>query len=182
MTRRLSSLRLLAVLATVAVVGVSAAACTPAVPTDITSTSAAVSDPNDVPADDTDYSVDAGNDVPEYEYEAEPAAPDSVVATLCNLNRQYISSFRTEQAGSAVVDDNLRTNLVGFSDLLGSWETLRTQYPELVPDIDTAEAVYKAWDQALLSNDNGDESESDASMLEAESLLNELPEDAPAGC
>jgi hypothetical protein len=143
----------------------------------------ASSNPNDdVAPDDTDYSVDAGNDMPEYEYEDEPAPPPTVVGILCNLNQDYFRGLRTVEDGTAIADDNLRTNLVGLSDLLGETDSLRLHYPEAVPSIEIAEAVYLKWEFAIVSIDNQEESESRTAMAEAEDLLEELPAQDDVTC
>lgn len=146
------------------------------------SVSAGEEDPNDVPKDTTDYSVDAGNEQKEYEYEAEEPAADSVVATLCNLNQKYFTGLRTVKSGEPVVDDTLRTSLVGLGDLTDYWDTLRSQYPKSEADIDTGIAIYETWDSALLSQDNGNSGEAKAAMAKGETLIKKLPKTAASGC
>lgn len=141
-----------------------------------------VDDPEDVPEDDTDYSVDAGNDMKEYEYPDVPLPADSTLGTLCNLNQAYLAGLRTVSGGTAVVDDTLRTTLVGFSDLLSEWEMLRPHFPEHEADFDRAQALYEAWDRAVLSEENGDSGGARNAMAEAEDLLDELPADAGPDC
>lgn len=138
--------------------------------------------PNDVPPDETDYSVDAGKDLAEFEYEDEPPLADSVLSTLCNLNRTFFSGLRTSDGGGPVADDTLRTNLVGLSDLIDEWESFRGQVPDAVADIDLAEQIYVRWDTALLSMDSGDSRTAQQEMAAAERLLGELPESPREYC
>ncbi|WP_458040310.1 MULTISPECIES: hypothetical protein [Bacteria] len=163
----------IALVAAVALTGCTAAEAPQAVATQPPPTTS--TDPNDVPADDTDYSVDSGNNMPEYEYEDEPAAPPTVVGILCNLNQEYFEGLRSVEAGVAVADDNLRTNLVGLSDLLGETESLKRQYPDSGASIDLAQAIFDKWDAAILGLDNGDASAARAAMADAEDLVEELP-------
>ena len=139
-------------------------------------------DPNDVPADTTDYSDDAGNNMPEYEYDAEPVPDAGVMATLCNLNQAYFLGLRTEKSGTPVVDDALRTNLVGLGDLIAEWQNLRVHVPSAVPDIEVAEAVHEKWDEALILTENSDLREAQLAMNDAEELLSELPKMKPKYC
>lgn len=139
-------------------------------------------DPEDVPEDDTDYSVDAGDDLKEYDYPDDPLPADSTVATLCSLSQEYLSQMRTVQSGVPVVDDMLRTNLVGLADLLAEWDTLVPHFPEYADDIGRANAVERLWDMAVLSEENGDTSAAAAHMADAEELLGELPESAGPDC
>lgn len=129
-----------------------------------------------------DYANDAGQDINEYDYPDDPPPAESIVATLCNLNQDYIASFRTMEDGVPVVDDNLRTMLVAFSDYLSYWDSLRPHYPEAVASIDTAQEIYDLWDQAMLDRDNGDLDAAQSAMLEAEKLLDQLPTGDMSDC
>lgn len=140
------------------------------------------SDPNDVPEDDTDYSIDAGSEIKEYEYPDDPMPADDIVATLCNLNQRYLEGLRTVVDGAPVVSDELRTNLVGFSDLLAEWDGLRPHFPDEGEAIDLAHELYEKWDSALLSSENGDMKAASEAMVEAEQILGELPEEAGLNC
>lgn len=130
-------------------------------------------DPEEVPEDDTDYADDAGNSMTEYEYPDDPIPADSTIGTLCNLNQEYLSSLHERATEES--DDGLRTALVGFSDLLGEWEILRPHFPDREEDFDRAEALYDAWDRALLSEENGDSKAAEEAMAEAKKILRELP-------
>lgn len=143
---------------------------------------ASVPDPDDVPPDTTDYSKDAGNEPQAYEYEEEPPPAESVVHTLCNLNQVYFDGLRTVNSGTPIVDDKLRRSVVGLTDLLDYWDTLRTQFPDAVDDIDAGIAIAQKWDEALLSRENGDDAAADKAMASAEKLVAELPKEAAADC
>ncbi len=141
-----------------------------------------VPDPDDVPADTTDYSQDAGNEAEEYEYEDEPPPAESVALTLCNLNQVYFNGLRTLNSDTPIVDEKLRASLVGLSDLVDYWDTLRTQYPDAEDDINTGMAISQKWDEAVLSQDNGDDAAVSKAMGAAEKLIAELPEEAGSDC
>lgn len=141
-----------------------------------------VDDPNDVPPDDTDYSKDVGNTPQQYEYEPELEPPESVVATLCNLNQIFFKGLRSTESGEPVADSNLRTSMVALDDLMDYWKTLRAQHPDSAADIDTAIAVHEQWKSALLSRDNGDQSGAKKAMTAAEELIKNLPEEDAVGC
>lgn len=147
-----------------------------------TASNESVPDPNDVPPDTTDYSTDAGDEPKEYEYEDEPPPAESVVATLCNLNQAYFTGLRSVKSGTAIVDDKLRTSLVGLSDLLDYWDSLRSEYPSSAADIETGIAIYEQWDKALLSKENGDEGAAEKAMASAEELIAKLPTEQAANC
>lgn len=174
--------------AVVVAVGVGLSGCSESPPesSDSSETVAASTsqeaDPEDVPEDDTDYSVDGGNNIVEYEYPDDPVPADSIVATLCNLNQGYIGGLRTLDSGTPVVDDDLRMNLVGFSDLLSEWDSLRPHFPEAEADMDLAQSIYNLWDRAVLSMENSDPGAGNAAMSEAEGILAKLPETALEGC
>lgn len=146
--------------------------------------SAAAVDPDDVPPDDTDYSVDAGDSQPTYTYEPEPEPADTVVATLCNLNQEFFRGLRPEVAGEPVAEDTLRTNLVGLGDLIDEWDSLRIHYPDVVPQIDRAQEIYADWQSALALRDDGDTPASAREMAKAEEAIDALPQTGPApgGC
>ncbi len=139
-------------------------------------------DPEDVPEDDTDYSVDAGEELKKFEYPDDPMPAEATVDTLCNLNQEYLSGLRTIENSEPVPDDRLRTALVGFSDLLEEWDVLRTHFPTQEADFDRAREIYQAWDRAILSNENGDFDAARTAMADAEKLLNELPASAAPEC
>ncbi len=139
-------------------------------------------DPEDVPPDDTDYSKDVGNTPQQYDYEPELEPPESVVATLCNLNQGFFKGLRETESGLAVADGTLRTSMVGLGDLTDYWETLRVQYPDAAADIDTALAVREQWMTALVDQDNGDQAGAKKAMAAAEKLIKKLPEVAAVGC
>lgn len=141
-----------------------------------------VVDPEDVPPDDTDYSQDIGNTPQQYEYEPELEPPDSVVATLCNLNQTFFTGLRNIEQGEAVADSMLRTSTVALDDLIDYWETLRAQYPDAGDEIDTGVAIQEQWKAALLSLENGDDRGAEKAMAQAERLIEELPESAAANC
>lgn len=138
--------------------------------------------PEDVPPDDTDYSQDVGNTPQQYEYEPELEPPDSVVATLCNMNQVFFKGLRKMESGATVADSNLRTSLVGLDDLTDYWKTLRPQYPEAATDIDIAIAIREQWATALLDQDNGDPSGAKEAMAAAEELIKKLPEVDAVSC
>lgn len=123
-----------------------------------------------------DFSDDAGADLQEYEYPDDPEPAESVVATLCNLNRSYFTTL----AESA--DTDLRMAVVGVTELLGYWESLVPHYPEVAEDVSTAGGVVAAWDEAVVARDNGDGAAADAAVAEANELIDSLPETAPADC
>lgn len=150
-------------------------------PPTLPSTSPAV-DPEDVPPDDTDYSQDVGNTPQLYEYSPEPEPPESVVATLCNLNQVFFKGLRTTESGEAIADSTLRTSTVALSDLTDYWDTLRVQYPDAVTDIDTGIAVQEQWKTALLDQENGDEPGAKIAMAAAEDLIGKLPKVEAADC
>ncbi len=151
------------------------AGCTSSLQTQTSQSPGASADPDNVPADDTDYSEDAGDNMPEYEYEDEPAPPPSVVGLLCNLNQEFFRALRTSSNGTPVADDALRSNLVGLSDLVGEVQSLRPHYPEAEPSIDAAGAIFDNWDAALLALDNGDATAARSAMAAAESTIDKLP-------
>src|SRR5690625_341623 len=143
-------------------------------PTEASPSDATVApDPENVPDDNTDYAEDAGNSMAEYEYPDDPMPADSIVGTLCNLNQEYLSALYEHATEES--DEGLRMALIGFSDLLGEWESLRAHFPDREEDFDRAGALYDAWDKALLSEENGDSKAADEAMAEAETLLRELP-------
>lgn len=146
--------------------------------------SATPRDPEDVPPDDTDYSVDAGNSQPTFTYEPEPEPADSIVVTLCNLNQEFFRGLRAEVDGSPVADDSLRTNLIGLGDLIDEWDTLRIHYPQVTAQIDRALEIYDAWESAIAQRDAGDAAASSRDMANAEEVIGRLPETgtAPVGC
>lgn len=154
-------------------------------PTESTPTSpetVTAGDPDDVPPDDTDYSKDVGNTPQQYEYEPEPEPPESVVATLCNLNQVFFKGLRETESGKAVADSALRTSTVALDDLTDYWETLRAQYPDAAADIDTGISVHEQWKTALLDQENGDQREAQKAMATAEELIEKLPEVDAVGC
>lgn len=136
----------------------------------------------DVPEDTTDYSTDAGQNIQTYEYPDDPEPADSVLATLCNLNQEWLAGLRATDGGTPVVDDTLRMNLISLKDQLDTWDTLRPHTPEAVADIDTAQRIYDAWDKALLASDNGDAAGAAAGMADGEELLAGLPRTSPDNC
>ncbi|WP_281966189.1 hypothetical protein [Serinicoccus marinus] len=123
-----------------------------------------------------DFSDDAGADLEEYEYPDDPEPAESVVATLCNLNRSYFATL----AESA--DTDLRMAVVGVTELLAYWESLVPHYPEVAEDVSTAGEVVAAWDEAVLARDNGDVAGADAAVAEANELIDSLPETAQVDC
>ena len=80
------------------------------------------------------------------------------------------------------MDDNLRTSLVGLSDLIAEWDTLRVHYPDAVKDIDTANAIYNDWDRAILDSDNGDTAAAARMMTNADKRIGSLPKSSGADC
>lgn len=126
-----------------------------------------------------DFEEDAGTDLEEYEYPADPAPAESVVSTLCNLNRDYFSGLRASSSGA---DDDLRMAVLGVSDMLGYWESLVPSYPEVEDDVATVAAIQATWDEALLARDNGDEAEADAALAEADVLIETLPAATEVDC
>lgn len=142
----------------------------------------AAPDPEDVPPDDTDYSKDAGNDPKKYTYEPDVEPAESVVATLCNLTQVFFKGLRTVDDGTAVVDSNLRTNIVGVEDLMDYWGTLRDQFPDSAADIDTAHGIYEQWSTALLEQENGEDAAAKKAMAAGEELIEKLPKTAAAEC
>lgn len=126
-----------------------------------------------------DFQDDAGSDLEEYEYPADPAPAESVVSTLCNLNRDYFTSLSASSSGA---DDDLRMAVLGVSDLLGYWESLVPSYPEVADDVATVAAIQATWDEALLARDNGDEAEADAALAEADVLIETLPAATEVDC
>lgn len=149
---------------------------------DDTATGQAADDPRTASQPEPDYADDAGADLQQFDYPDDPEPAESIVGTLCNLNQTHFEGLRVTRDGEPVVDDNLRTVLVGLSDLLGAWETLRNHYPDSVPDIDTAREIYELWDEAVLNVDNGDLDAAQTAMDEAESLLEELPDGPSSDC
>ncbi|HLR57645.1 MAG TPA: hypothetical protein VK098_05630 [Beutenbergiaceae bacterium] len=139
-------------------------------------------DPEDVPIDDTDYSTDAGTKLREYEYPDDPIPADSIIATLCNLNQEYLANLGSTDPQSFDDDGSFQTVLIGFSDVLEEWNSLRPHFPEHVEDIDRAQALYAAWDNALKSKEGGDFTDVEQHLEEAEALLEELPEGPNSGC
>ncbi len=139
-------------------------------------------DAEDVPPDDTDYSQDVGNTPQQYQYEPELKPPESVVATLCNLNQTFFEGLRNTEAGKAVADSTLRTSTVALDDLTDYWEALRAQYPDAAGNIDTGVAVQEQWKTALLNSENGDDGAAEKAMAAAEELIDELPEAAAEDC
>jgi len=139
-------------------------------------------DPEDVPIDDTDYSTDAGAKLREYEYPDDPRPADSIIATLCNLNQDYLANLGSTDPQSFDADGSFQTVLIGFSDVLEEWDSLRPHFPERVEDIDHAQALYAAWDNALKSQESGDSTDVERHLEEAEALLEELPEEPNPGC
>ena len=123
-----------------------------------------------------DFSDDAGDDLEEYDYPDDPEPAESVVSTLCNLNRGYFSSL----AESSEVD--LRMAVVGVTELLGYWESLVPHYPEVEADVSTAGDIVAKWDEAVLARDNGDEAAAEAAVAEADELIATLPDTAEVEC
>ncbi len=148
----------------------------------VSSASVTAGDPDDVPPDDTDYSKDVGNTPQQYEYEPELEPPESVVATLCNLNQVFFTGLRRTESGEALADSTLRTSMVALDDLTDYWETLRPHYPDAAADMDTAMAIHEQWKTALLDQDNGDQSGAKKAMAAAEELIRKLPEVDAVGC
>src|SRR5690625_2632832 len=62
-------------------------------------------DPEDVPIDDTDYSTDAGTKLREYEYRDDPIPADSIIATLCNLNQEYLANLGSTDPQSGLCQE-----------------------------------------------------------------------------
>ncbi|WP_299520881.1 hypothetical protein [uncultured Serinicoccus sp.] len=128
------------------------------------------------PAVSQDFSDDAGADLEEYDYPDDPEPAESVVATLCNLNRGYFSSL----AESA--DADLRMAVVGVTELLGYWESLVPHYPAVEEDVATAGQIVAKWDEAVLARDNGEDAAAETALGEAEELITSLPDTAEVDC
>lgn len=126
-----------------------------------------------------DFEEDAGADLEEFDYPADPDPAESVVATLCSLNRDYFSSLG---GSSPRADDSLRMAALGVSDMVGYWESLVPTYPEIEDDVATATSIQEKWDEALLAQDNGDEGGSRTALEEADALIAELPPAAEVDC
>lgn len=124
------------------------------------------------PAVTQDFSDDAGADLEEYDYPDDPEPAESVVATLCNLNRGYFSTL------SESADTDLRMAVVGVTELLGYWEGLVPHHPEVEEDVATATEIVARWDEAVLARDNGEDAAAEAALQEADDLIADLP-DAP---
>lgn len=129
-----------------------------------------------------DYAHDAGRTMKAYEYPDDPEPAESVVATLCNLNRDYFETLQPTKDGKAVVDSTLSMAVLGLSDLLDYWDSLRPHYPEVGHDIDVAWAIRDAWDEALLAVENGDPSVAQGAMAKAQGLIEDLPSSSPDAC
>ena len=111
----------------------------------------------------------------EYEYSDEPEAASGVVATLCNLNPEYLASLRNEDSsGVPTVDEDLRLSVLAMRDQIPYWESLSDDYPEAADDIDSAAEVVEFWDEAVLKQDNGDASAAEAAMLQADDVISSM--------
>lgn len=123
-----------------------------------------------------DFSDDAGADLQEYDYPDDPEPAESVVATLCNLNRGYFSSLAASTEGDP------RMAVVGATELLGYWEGLVPHRPEVEEDVATAGEIVAKWDEAVLARDNGDDAGARTALAEADDLIASLPDTAEVNC
>lgn len=111
----------------------------------------------------------------DFDYPDDPEPAQGVVATLCNLDSDYLLSLRNEDAsGQAIVDDDLRLSVLALGDQLSYWESLRFNFPEVSADVDRAQRVYDLWDTALVDSDNGDSDSARLAMLEADEEIESL--------
>ncbi len=132
-----------------------------------------------VPPDEV---VTEGTPPPTFVYTEEIEPAETLTATLCNLNSEFLRSLRSEDAsGAPIVDDNLRYAILTLGDSVSLWRDLVLSYPETAEDVALAEQVRELWDDALLAQDNGQAGEANEFMRLAEDVVDELPERPPEG-
>ncbi|MFK8023815.1 MAG: hypothetical protein AB8G26_07615 [Ilumatobacter sp.] len=131
-----------------------------------------------VPADEVEV---VGTPPPTFVYTEEVPPAESVVATLCNLEGDFIRTLRTEDdAGRPVVDDDLRLSILSLRDSVSLWRDLELSFPDTGGDVDLADEIAATWNQALSADAEGDEAEATALMAQAEELIDQLPDEASA--
>jgi len=132
-----------------------------------------------VPPDEV---VTEGSPPPTFVYTEEIEPAETLAATLCNLNSEFLRSLRSEDAsGSPIADDDLRIAILSLGDSLSLWRDLELSFPDTAEDLARADRVLELWDEALLARENGQDGDAKEFIQLAEDVIDELPELPPEG-
>lgn len=105
-----------------------------------------------------------------------PEPAESMVGTLCNLNRVHLEELSESMATGLQLDDQmLRLGALSLSDDLGVWEGMVWQVPEATKELEVAREVYAHWEYAIALVDAGDDQSAMAELNAAEELIQGLP-------
>lgn len=106
----------------------------------------------------------------------EPEPAESMVGTLCNLNRPHLEQLSERVVAESQLDDQmLRLAALSLSDDLGVWEGMAWQVPDAAEEIETAREVYAHWEYAVALVDAGDQTSAMEEWNTATTLIAGLP-------
>lgn len=106
----------------------------------------------------------------------EPEPAESMVGTLCNLNRPHLEELSARVVVEGQLDDQmLRLAALSLSDDLGVWEGMAWQVPEAESEIEVAREIYAHWEYAVGLVDAGDQETAMDEWDAAAELLAVLP-------
>lgn len=106
----------------------------------------------------------------------DPELAESMVGTLCNLNRVHLGELSEGVVTGPKIDDQmLRLAALSLSDDLGVWEGMAWQVPEATKEIEVAREVYSHWEYAIALVDAGNDQLAMTEFNTAEELIQGLP-------
>ncbi len=106
----------------------------------------------------------------------QPEPAESMVGTLCNLNRPHLEELSAHVVVDGQLDDQmLRFAALSLSDDLGVWEGLSWQMPGAEEEIEVAREIYAHWEYAVGLIDAGDHQTAMDEWNAAAELVNGLP-------
>lgn len=134
------------------------------------------SEDGDLRVQEPNYKTDAGRTLKEYDYHEDIQPADTIVATLCNLNREYLQGLSPGREGEEFPGDQLRMATLSLGDNVSIWESIKYDYPEVEQDIETTAMVHHLWSEALVAADNNDLELANDLLREADQEIQDLPE------
>lgn len=143
---------------------------------DVGSGSSTSSEDGDLRVQEPNYEADAGRTLKEYDYDEDIQPADSIVATLCNLNREYLQGLSPGHDGEEFPGDQLRMATLSLGDNVSIWDSVKFDYPEVEQDIATTAMVHDLWSEALVAADNNDLELANDLLREADQEIQGLPE------
>lgn len=105
-----------------------------------------------------------------------PEPAESMVGTLCNLNRPHLEELSARVVVDGKLDDQtLRLAALSLSDDLGVWEGMAWQVPGVEDEIEVAREIYAHWEYAVGLVDAGDQETAMDEWDAAAELVGALP-------